>query len=72
MIVDDEQEIRDSLSEVLTEEGYLAYTAENGLVALTMLEEQHYDIVISDIKMPEMERSTDGACRVPQGRHWLP
>ena len=32
MIVDDEQEIRDSISEVLTEEGYLAYTAENGAV----------------------------------------
>ncbi|MEA3288498.1 MAG: sigma-54 dependent transcriptional regulator [Candidatus Marinimicrobia bacterium] len=58
LIVDDEQEIRDSLSEVLTEEGYLTYTAENGKVALEMLEDLHYDIIISDIKMPELDGVT--------------
>lgn len=58
LIVDDEQEIRDSLSEVLTDEGFLTYTAENGVVALEMMEEQHFDIVISDIKMPEMDGVT--------------
>ena len=58
MIVDDEQEIRDSLSEVLADEGYLTYKAENGLVALEMLSEQHYDIIISDIKMPELDGVT--------------
>jgi len=58
LIVDDEQEIRDSLSEVLTDEGFLTYTAENGVVALEMLKETHYDIIISDIKMPEMDGVT--------------
>ncbi len=58
LIVDDEQEIRDSLSEVLTDEGYLTYTAENGVVALEMLEDLHYDIIISDIKMPELDGVT--------------
>jgi DNA-binding NtrC family response regulator len=58
MIVDDEQEIRDSLSEVLADEGYLTYKAENGAVALEMLNEQHYDIIISDIKMPELDGVT--------------
>ncbi|MCF7826753.1 MAG: sigma-54 dependent transcriptional regulator [Candidatus Marinimicrobia bacterium] len=58
LIVDDEQEIRDSLSEVLTDEGFLTYTAENGIVALEMLKEIHYDIIISDIKMPEMDGVT--------------
>jgi len=58
LIVDDEQEIRDSLSEVLTDEGYLTYTAENGKVALEMLSAQHYDIIISDIKMPELDGVT--------------
>ena len=58
LIVDDEQEIRDSLSEVLTDEGYLTYTAENGAVALDMMKEIHYDIIISDIKMPEMDGVT--------------
>jgi len=55
LIVDDEQEIRDSLSEVLTDEGYLTYTAENGAVALEMMKDIHYDIIISDIKMPELD-----------------
>lgn len=58
LIVDDEQEIRDSLSEVLADEGFLTYTAENGTVALKMLEELHYDIIISDIKMPELDGVT--------------
>ncbi|NQV14173.1 sigma-54-dependent Fis family transcriptional regulator [bacterium] len=58
LIVDDEQEIRDSLSEVLTDEGFLTYTAENGSTALEMMDEQHYDIIISDIKMPELDGVT--------------
>ena len=58
LIVDDEQEIRDSLSEVLSDEGFLAYTAENGAVALEMMNEQHFDIIISDIKMPELDGVT--------------
>ncbi len=58
LIVDDEQEIRDSLSEVLTDEGFLTYTAENGIAALDMMKELHYDIIISDIKMPEMDGVT--------------
>lgn len=58
LIVDDEQEIRDSLSEVLTDEDYLTYTAENGQVALEMLNDQHYDIIISDIKMPKLDGVT--------------
>lgn len=58
LIVDDEQEIRDSLSEVLTDEGFLTYTAENGAVALEMMKDLHYDIIISDIKMPELDGVT--------------
>ncbi len=58
LIVDDEQEIRESLSEVLTDEGFLAYSAENGKIALEMIEEQHFDIIISDIKMPELDGIT--------------
>ncbi|NQT62151.1 MAG: sigma-54-dependent Fis family transcriptional regulator [Candidatus Marinimicrobia bacterium] len=58
LIVDDEQEIRDSLSELLTDEGFLTYTAENGAVALEMMKDIHYDIIISDIKMPELDGVT--------------
>ncbi len=55
LIVDDEQEIRESLSLLLTEEGYLCDTADNGETALTMLENSNYEILISDIKMPKLD-----------------
>lgn len=58
LIVDDEQEIRESLSELLTDEGFLTYSAENGQVALEKIEEQHFDIIISDLKMPELDGIT--------------
>lgn len=55
LIVDDERAIRNSFKEIVTDEGYEADTAENGLEALSMLENSHYDIVFCDIKMPEMD-----------------
>jgi DNA-binding NtrC family response regulator len=55
LIVDDEQEIRDSLSEVLSDEGYLTETAEDGAKALERIEEGTFDIVISDIRMPNLD-----------------
>lgn len=58
LIVDDEQEIRESLSLVLTEEGFLCDTADNGETALEMLENTNYDIVISDLKMPKLDGLT--------------
>jgi len=58
LIVDDELEIRESLSELLTDEGFLTYTAENGQKALEQVDENHFDIIISDIKMPELDGLT--------------
>ncbi|MCF7797492.1 MAG: sigma-54 dependent transcriptional regulator [Lentisphaeria bacterium] len=58
LIVDDEQEIRESLSLILTEEGFLCDTADNGESALEMLENTNYDIVISDLKMPKLDGLT--------------
>lgn len=58
LVVDDEQEIRESLSLVLTEEGYLCDTADNGETAISMLESTNYDIIISDLKMPKLDGLT--------------
>lgn len=54
LIADDEQEIRESLSLILEEEGYNCETAEDGEAALQRIESSNYDILIADIKMPKL------------------
>src|SRR5436305_7740897 len=54
LIVDDEKFIRDILADFLGMEGYVVRTAEDGAAALTELSSSHYDMVISDLKMPRM------------------
>ena len=54
LIVDDEKFIRDILADFLGMEGYIVRTAEDGAAALTELHNAHYDLVISDLKMPRM------------------
>jgi DNA-binding NtrC family response regulator len=58
LIVDDERAIRDSLSMVLQEEGYDTATASDGREALELLKTSDYDIMITDLKMPEMDGMT--------------
>lgn len=55
MVVDDEPLVRCSLSELLTLAGYAVSTAEDGKQALALLETYEADIVVSDIKMPNMD-----------------
>ncbi|MBS4055683.1 MAG: sigma-54-dependent Fis family transcriptional regulator [Bacteroidales bacterium] len=55
LIVDDEESVRDSLLNWFVEDGYQVACAENAKMALSMLENSHYDIVLADIKMPGMD-----------------
>jgi two-component system response regulator HydG len=55
LIVDDEPLIRSSLGELLTISGYTVSTASNGKEALGLLKDYTADIVITDMKMPEMD-----------------
>ncbi|HTZ11197.1 MAG TPA: sigma-54 dependent transcriptional regulator [Candidatus Margulisiibacteriota bacterium] len=55
LIVDDEPLVRRSLGEFLTLAGYTVSTASNGKEALHLLKDYTTDIVITDIKMPEMD-----------------
>jgi response regulator RpfG family c-di-GMP phosphodiesterase len=52
LVVDDEQIIREILSEFLSMEGYVVRSVESGERALTELRLRPYDLVISDLKMP--------------------
>ena len=55
LIVDDEDDIRQMLDRHFRYIGYETDTACNGREALEKLSEDKFDIVISDIKMPEMD-----------------
>jgi len=52
LVVDDEKVIREILSEFLALEGYEVHGAADGKAALAELKIRHYDLVITDLKMP--------------------
>ncbi len=55
LVVDDEDIIRESLSFVLKKEGYYVQEAENGKAAYNKLLEESFDLVVTDLEMPEMK-----------------
>jgi DNA-binding NtrC family response regulator len=55
LIVDDEEIIRDSLSFILEKEGHAVETAQDGLEAISKIEKEPFDIVITDLEMPEVK-----------------
>lgn len=55
LIVDDEEEIREVLSDLLTLEGYSCLTAHNGETALKMIFQQNPDLLLLDYKMPGLD-----------------
>ncbi|QGQ97377.1 DNA-binding response regulator [Paenibacillus psychroresistens] len=55
LIVDDDPHIRELLRVLLRNEGYEIYEAEDGLLALSLLESIKVDMVILDIMMPNMD-----------------
>lgn len=55
LIVDDEKAIRDSLKLVLDDEGYETDIAQDGQEALDKIKEIDYDLVLTDIKMPNVD-----------------
>lgn len=55
LMVDDEASIRLTLSTLLRRAGYDVSTAENGPEAITLLEQQAFDLLLVDLKMPGMD-----------------
>ena len=58
LIVDDEENMRHMLSELLKGEGYKVDTAANGQEALDKLEVRDFELVLCDVRMPEMDGLT--------------
>lgn len=54
LVAEDDAALRLLLGEVLENEGYQVFTAENGILALETLNNHHIDLIVSDINMPLM------------------
>ncbi|UCD39212.1 MAG: sigma-54-dependent Fis family transcriptional regulator [Fidelibacterota bacterium] len=52
LVIDDDEALRDSSTQILTRDGFLVETAENGEYGLQLVKEQSFDIVLLDLKMP--------------------
>jgi CheY-like chemotaxis protein len=55
LIVDDELEVLETLAELLSIDGYLVDTATSGTMALDKLQKHTYDLILSDLHMPEID-----------------
>ncbi len=55
LVIDDELDIASLLVEILSAEGHQVDSAENGAVALTMLDEREYDLILCDLRMPTLD-----------------
>ncbi len=55
LVVEDDKNARRLLEAVLKREKYSVFTAEDGVKALELLENQHIDLIILDIMMPNMD-----------------
>ena len=55
LLVDDEKAIRKTLKEILEYENYKVDEAEDGATALEKIQNNNYDVVLLDIKMPKMD-----------------
>ena len=53
LVADDEPNIRNTIHDVLRKYGAVVTTAVNGAEAIVLIERNQYDLVISDIKMPD-------------------
>ena len=58
LIVDDEASLRGLMVELLLDAGYQAMAAESGDVALLLLDQHHYDLVFTDLRMPGIDGLT--------------
>ena len=54
LLVEDEEEIKEILTEILSNSGYTVFNASNGKEALEVLDRETVDIIISDVMMPKM------------------
>lgn len=74
MVVDDELAVRQTIVDILAEEGYQVLSAANGVEALKLLDDAHRPhVMIVDLMMPEMDgREFIARARVRHGKDGIP
>ena len=55
LLVDDEEVLRESIADFLEDREYRVITAENGYIALELFQQEKPDLILSDLRMPEMD-----------------
>lgn len=55
LVIDDEGIVRTSCSRTLVPEGYEVHLVKNGFDGLALLEQEPVDLVLTDLKMPEID-----------------
>jgi CheY-like chemotaxis protein len=55
LVIDDEPSVVRALTGLLRRDGYLVGTASNGRHALPQLQERHYDVILCDLHMPDLD-----------------
>ncbi len=55
LVIDDEEALRESMSDYLEDRGFRVLTAENGCVGLEVFERERPDLVLTDLRMPEVD-----------------
>ncbi|MBL8027785.1 MAG: response regulator [Fibrobacteres bacterium] len=68
LVVDDDASVRDMLSELFTDAGYVVVTAEDGASALKALQENNLQVMLLDLKLPD----TDGLALCRKIREFNP
>lgn len=55
LIIEDEKSIADMVKMCLTKNGYICETANNGMAATEKIEKTHYDLILLDIMLPDID-----------------
>jgi DNA-binding response OmpR family regulator len=55
LVIEDEETVRENILELLDAEGFEALSAENGRIGLDMAQQQLPDLILCDVRMPELD-----------------
>lgn len=55
LVVDDEEDVRELMVDVLAAHGYAVAAARDGIDALRLCQQARYDLILSDLRMPRMD-----------------
>lgn len=73
LVIEDEETVRENILELLDAEGFDAIAAENGRIGLGLAQQQLPDMILCDVRMPELDgygvlkalRSTSATTKIP-------